>query len=218
MDKMNKKIPKGERTRDRILETTVKLLREQGYHGIGVNDVVNTGGVPKGSIYYYFPDGKEQFIGEAILRFALDRENEYRALIEKCLSAAEAINCIFELIATEMEQSNYTLGSPMANTAMTASRSSDSLQAACSRAYSDLERFIVEGLRRFGATRAQAESLSPVIVASVEGALLMARAHRSTRHLKLMSEFLSGMCDSNWTRLAGESDASQTGRTGRNNK
>ena len=54
-------------TRARILLTMARLIEKQGYHATGLNEIIRESGAPKGSVYYYFPGGKEQIGAEAIL-------------------------------------------------------------------------------------------------------------------------------------------------------
>ena len=57
-------------TREQIIETTSDLLERQGYYATGLNEIVQVSGAPKGSLYYYFPEGKEALTAEAIERSA----------------------------------------------------------------------------------------------------------------------------------------------------
>ena len=53
--------------RSRILLTMARLIEKQGYHATGLNEIIRESNTPKGSLYYYFPGGKEQIGAEAIL-------------------------------------------------------------------------------------------------------------------------------------------------------
>ena len=55
-------------TRDRILDATIRLLRRQGYTATGIKQIVAEGDAPLGSVYHYFPGGKEQIGIEALAR------------------------------------------------------------------------------------------------------------------------------------------------------
>ena len=45
--------------KNRILITAARLFQQQGYHATGLNQIVVESGTPKGSLYYYYPGGKE---------------------------------------------------------------------------------------------------------------------------------------------------------------
>src|SRR5260370_8891758 len=58
---------KERNTRQRIVETSAELFRTQGYNATGVKQIVTAAQAPFGSLYHFFPGGKEQLGAEAIL-------------------------------------------------------------------------------------------------------------------------------------------------------
>ncbi|MEA2309123.1 MAG: hypothetical protein QOI65_1409, partial [Thermoleophilaceae bacterium] len=56
-------------TRERIVDTSAELFRRQGYAGTGVKQIVNEASAPFGSLYHFFPGGKEQ-LGEEVIRWS----------------------------------------------------------------------------------------------------------------------------------------------------
>ena len=52
--------------RMQILAEAQKLFAEKGYYGLGLSELLKRCGIPKGSFYYYFPDGKIQLIQEVL--------------------------------------------------------------------------------------------------------------------------------------------------------
>lgn len=52
-------------TRDHLLATGYKLIAQKGFTAVGIKQILDTAGVPKGSFYHYFAS-KEAF-GEAII-------------------------------------------------------------------------------------------------------------------------------------------------------
>ncbi|MDQ2999201.1 MAG: TetR/AcrR family transcriptional regulator, partial [Chloroflexota bacterium] len=53
-------------TRDQIVDAAGDLLESQGFHATGLNQIVKESGAPKGSLYYYFPAGKDEIAEAAI--------------------------------------------------------------------------------------------------------------------------------------------------------
>ena len=45
-------------TRDRLIQAATRLFRQRGYDGTGLSEILTEAGVPKGSLYHHFPDGK----------------------------------------------------------------------------------------------------------------------------------------------------------------
>ena len=53
-------------TRERIMDSSAELFRRQGYNGTGVKQIVAAASAPFGSLYHFFPGGKEQLGVEVI--------------------------------------------------------------------------------------------------------------------------------------------------------
>jgi TetR/AcrR family transcriptional repressor of lmrAB and yxaGH operons len=49
-----------------MVETTARLLWSQGLRATGMNQIVKESRAPRGSIYFHFPEGKEQLAAEAL--------------------------------------------------------------------------------------------------------------------------------------------------------
>lgn len=58
-------------TRQHILDTGQRIIAGKGFSSVGLNEILTSAGVPKGSFYHYFAS-KEQY-GEALLQEYFDR-------------------------------------------------------------------------------------------------------------------------------------------------
>ncbi|MDH6197369.1 AcrR family transcriptional regulator [Mycobacterium frederiksbergense] len=58
------------RTREDILIAISLLLGERAYDGISIDDIAQRAGVARGTLYAYFPEGRDQMVREAYLRVA----------------------------------------------------------------------------------------------------------------------------------------------------
>ena len=56
-------------TRERIVEQSAELFRRQGFASTGVKQIVAEASAPFGSLYHFFPGGKEQ-LGEEVIRWS----------------------------------------------------------------------------------------------------------------------------------------------------
>ena len=57
-------------TKDIFIDTASSLFANQGYHATGISEILKKSNAPKGSLYYYFPQGKEQLAQEALQKTA----------------------------------------------------------------------------------------------------------------------------------------------------
>ena len=80
-------------TRQHILDTGYKLIVSKGFSSVGLTEILQSAGVPKGSFYYYFKS-KEQF-GEEIIRSYF---SEYLVALENIFQprGSSAYNLLME--------------------------------------------------------------------------------------------------------------------------
>ena len=52
-----------------IIETGMQVLKEKGFNGSGIAEIIKKANVPKGSFYYYFKS-KEQFAVEVLEHYS----------------------------------------------------------------------------------------------------------------------------------------------------
>src|SRR4051794_32261450 len=118
-------------TKDRILETSGELFRRQGYLGTGVKQIVEEAGAPFGSIYHFFPGGKEELGAETIRRSGA----LYGLLLGEYMGPeADLVAGIGEFFAGAAEtliETGYADACPIATVALEISSSSEELRRAC---------------------------------------------------------------------------------------
>ncbi|MCE9596939.1 MAG: TetR/AcrR family transcriptional regulator [Spirochaetia bacterium] len=52
--------------KEEIIQVTAELLQIQGYFATGINEIVEKSKAPKGSVYHYFKNGKDEIVNEAL--------------------------------------------------------------------------------------------------------------------------------------------------------
>jgi len=175
---------KGDQTRGRMIDTAARLLQAQGYHGTGLGQVLAEARAPKGSLYFHFPGGKEELAAEALRRSAESWREAVLAVVHAAPSPLDAIRAVCELLATHLEASEFRDGCPIATVALEAAPTSQPLHEACAEAYRTWEGVIEERLRGEGMPAARAERIATLVLAAIEGALVLSKAARSATPLR----------------------------------
>lgn len=174
--------------REQILQTTRSLLEKQGYHGTGLNEIVRESGAPKGSLYHYFPEGKEQIVAETVLGSGRETAERIRAELKGAAAASKAIPEFILRVAENVETSGFAAGSPLTAVAMETVKKSERIHLACREAYALLGSAFEEKLLADGFSRAEAAELSTFIVASIEGGIILSRTQFSTDPLRAVAK------------------------------
>jgi TetR/AcrR family transcriptional repressor of lmrAB and yxaGH operons len=168
--------------RDEIIATTCELLETQGYHATGLNQIIRESQAPKGSLYHYFPEGKEALAAAAITR----SRDQIAANIERALAGggdpAAAVAGFIRALAGYVAASGYQQGGPITAVALEAASTHDRLRVTCRDAYRAWQELFAAALSEaFGAEPAR--RLAALIVAAIEGGIILARVEQSERPL-----------------------------------
>lgn len=177
-------------TRDQIIETTCTLLESQGYHATGLNQIITESGAPKGSLYYYFPQGKEELTAEAIARSGRIVAQNIRSGLATRDDPPEAIPAFVRAIAQGVEASGFSAGGPLTTVALETVNSSERMNQACREAYDWLRDAFAEKLIAGGYAPARAAQLATFIVSAIEGGILLSRTHHSGDALRQVAKEL----------------------------
>lgn len=175
-------------TRDQIIETTCNLLELQGYHATGLNQIIKESGTPKGSLYYHFPGGKEELAVEAVNhvgRIVLQRIRENLAQVT---DSAESVSGFIKNIALNVELSGFRSGGPITTIAMETASTSSSLREECQRIYDGWQEAFVEKLVAGGIGNLRAKRMAALIIAAIEGGVILCRTSQSRAPLEQVSE------------------------------
>jgi AcrR family transcriptional regulator len=175
----------GTDTRERILDSSGELFRRQGYMGTGVKQIVAEAGAPFGSLYHFFPGGKEELGAATIRRSGL----LYGLLLGEYagpeVELVAGIRAFFEGAAETLRETDYADACPIATVALEVSSTNEELREACADVFEGwvaggTERFVAEGI-----SRERARELVIQTIAALEGAFVLSRALRSTEPVEL---------------------------------
>jgi len=169
--------------KQQILEAAARLFEKQGYHATGLNEIIRESGAPKGSLYYYFPDGKEQIGAETALWSAGQMSERIRHGLSQAEQPAEAVRLLALGVAAAVEQSGFAAGGPLMMLAAESAVRSERVNAACRQAYAQMQTAFAE---KFSGD----DDLAEFVLSTLEGAILLSRVQHSGEPLRRVAEHL----------------------------
>jgi AcrR family transcriptional regulator len=175
-------------TRERIIDSSAELFRKQGYAATGVKQIVTAAQAPFGSLYHFFPGGKEQLGAEAVRTSGALYELLIPAVFDPAPDLVTGVRDFFTGAAAHLLETDYADACPIATVALEVSSSSEVMREACAEVF---ERWIIAGAARHqsaGVDQATARRLTIGMLAALEGAFVLARALRSTEPLEVAGE------------------------------
>ncbi len=171
-------------TRERIVVVAARLIQRQGYVGTGIKQIATEAEATLGSVYHFFPGGKEAVAVAAIehgekefgrlLADALKREDDPAPAVEAC--AAD--------LAVALRESGWTDGCPVTAAALETLGTDSQIQRVCAQALRNWERVVAEKLLASGFTAEDAAEVATTVISTLEGAEVTAQVTRSEEPLR----------------------------------
>jgi AcrR family transcriptional regulator len=180
-------------TRERLVRSTSRLLRTQGYAATGLNQVMAEADAPKGSMYFHFPGGKEQLAAAAVDLFAERSSARLDRQLTEHETVAEAVVAIFDSYVEHLERTEYREGCAVASVALDAAGSHDALAEATGRALIGWTDRVASALEAEGREPDEAHALATLVIAAIEGTVVMAKGERSTEPITAARDALWGI-------------------------
>ena len=165
-------------TRNRLTDAALLAVREHGYAGTSMQDLLRETGVSSSSMYHFFPGGKEELVADAVRRAGLEAAGQITDVLDRH-DVADAIGVIFDAAAAEMEGNGYSLGCPIGVPATEAPADSTAIREAVADVFTAWADAYAAALRDAGHDDHRATALGRFIVAAYEGSVTLARATRS---------------------------------------
>lgn len=167
--------------RENLVRTAMRLFRRQGYASTGLQQILSDSGAPKGSLYHYFPSGKEE-LGEAAITMAGDMIGDMlRELAERHEDPKVFVSSYCKTMAGWMKDSDFRSGCPIATTLLETAPQSPPMTQKGKEIIDHWTAIIAGVFERAGIQRTKAKSDAQQLIATMEGALILARVYQSTK-------------------------------------
>ncbi len=188
---------KGEQTRRKIVEAAAPIFNERGYDGASMADLMAATGLKKGGIYRHF-SSKEELAAAAFDYTWKAAQNLRLVNIDETASGTDQLK---QLIANFVNyRGPVSGGCPILNTAVDADDGNALLRTRVRKALRNwvarIETIVAKAAER-SEIRAEADpkAVATLIVATLEGALMISRLERNDHALRCVQRQLDRYID-----------------------
>lgn len=185
--------PTANPTKQRLLDVGLALLLEHGYHGLGIQTLLDAAHAPKGSFYHHFED-KEDFALQVIDQYM----HGVHAGLDACLGDAERpplerVRRFFETVRQSYKDEGY-LGCLLGGLGQELSGTNEVFRHKIEQCFSEIARrtaACLEEARARGDIPADSDTrrMASLLVDCWEGAALRSRMRGSASPLNAMLDF-----------------------------
>jgi len=178
--------------REQIVQAGLKCLAKKGFNGVGVQDITDTAGVPKGSFYNHF-ESKEALGVEIVERYGADKRRR-ELLTDKSIAPLERLRRHYQRLSTLCVDAQFERGCILGNFSAELSNESEVIRESLRRLYErwtkDVEATIAEAQQQGAVAKTlTAAELAAFLLDAYEGALLRARVERDGRAFERFMKF-----------------------------
>lgn len=175
-------------TKEHIVQSTAELFRRQGYTGTSVKQIVAEAAAPFGSLYHFFPGGKEQLGAEVIRTSGAMYIELFAAIAIEAPDALTAVADFFSGAAQTLRDTDYADACPIATVALEVASISQPLRQATADVFDSWITAATEYFVLAKIPRDQARELAITMLSLLEGAFIFCRSLRSTEPLKVAGD------------------------------
>jgi AcrR family transcriptional regulator len=172
-------------TKNRIMDSSAELFRRQGYAGTGIKQILVAANAPFGSLYHFFPGGKEQLGAETIRSSGQLYSELFATIAAQAPDVPSAVGEFFSGAAETLVETDYADACPIATVALEVAGTNEQLRVACAEVFESW----IEGATRYfaaaGIPAQRARELAISMLCLLEGAFIFCRAMRSTEPLRV---------------------------------
>jgi TetR/AcrR family transcriptional regulator, lmrAB and yxaGH operons repressor len=172
--------------RSRLIRVASALFRQRGYDGVGLTEILEASGAPKGSFYHHFPEGKEQLAAICMLYAGEQAGALIDAAMAEAPDFATGIRRLAGSLADWFERSGFREGCPITSIALATTPQSAPHREAAQAVLKDWEQRLLAHSSRLGVQLSPAST--GLFLMLMEGAWIVGRIRQSKEPLLYAAE------------------------------
>lgn len=165
-----------------LIKTASKLFQEQGFSATGLNQIVKESNTAKGSLYFYFPNGKNELAVAAIADASESTENFMAEILKSNEPLLTRMHNLVDAFGTALETSEFHQGCPICTITLEAASTNEPIRIASQEAYMSWTHLLE--LHLCANNIADAKDVASSLISLIEGGLILARASKDTAVLE----------------------------------
>jgi len=171
-----------------MLISAAEVLRERGAAGLTIDEVLARSGAPRGSVYYHFPEGRNQILTEA-LQYA---GGAITGVIDEAAQKGGMylVRQFVEFWEQLLVESDFTAGCPVVAAAIGSADDEPQLSTVAGGIFRLWRDALTRAFVSDGFDEPCAASLAIMCIASLEGAVMLCRSTRSVGPLRDVADQL----------------------------
>lgn len=178
-------------TRERVVRAASRLMQRQGYDGTGIKQIAQEAGATLGSVYHFFPGGKQELAVAAVRYGDVEFADILREVLHSDADPAQAVIACTRVLAEGLRASDWTDGCPVTAAALGSAGRAPDIQQAAAEAFANWRDIAAEALHRAGVGETEARDLGWTVINTLEGAEFAAQASQSDEPLRIAGEHLA---------------------------
>lgn len=175
-------------TREKILNTAAFLFQKNGYHATGLNEIIKESSTPKGSLYYHFPNGKEELAAATIKLMGDKIQHQIEEELAKNSDPVQAIREFILDLARNFNEEDQKDCFSISLLALETAPISESLRKTCIEVYDLWTDTYYQRLVSSGFSSEKATELSLILQLMIEGAITISLIRNDTTMLVAAAE------------------------------
>ena len=192
-------------TKDIFIDTASSLFANQGYHATGISEILKKSNAPKGSLNYYFPQGKEQLAQEALQKTAEKISTEILDVLAKASTPLEGLQQHLIYIAQKIEKDLFQPNVSISLIALETFSSNEIIRLECERTFQQIQNIYKNSFLKMDLQEEYADFLAMTMVMLTEGAITLSLTKKNTQPLHQLANNLPLLI--NFNNLLGENYA-----------
>jgi TetR/AcrR family transcriptional regulator, transcriptional repressor for nem operon len=186
-------------TKQTILQQAGVLFNSKGYKATSVSDITTATGLTKGALYRHF-ENKDALEAAALQHLFNSMLDHFRKRVKAETNAIDKLKAVMDFFGDYISKPPIKGGCPLLNVAIEADDSNNRLRKNAAGMLAllktSIETILENGIRfQQIQTNCQPATVATIMIASLEGAVMMSKLQKNDGDLKTVIQYLKNMID-----------------------